>query len=324
MQKTITVSAPGKLLLLGEHSVVYGYPCLVTSVNQRLYLTATLIPDDELQLEAPDVKINGYKKLYKDLGTGEIPKGARFIEHGLANFLRKYPFQGGVRIETKSDFSSQYGFGSSSASTVCLIKAISELNGIHLSKSELFEISYHTLLDVAGKGSGFDIAAAIYGGVLYYVTPGKVIEPIEVTDLSLVVGYTGIKVDTVQVVNEVAQLKTEKPELVHSQFETITTLVEKAKIALIQKNWSEFGRFMNVNQEALDRLGVSSAKLDAMVTAARGAGAFGAKLSGAGRGDCMIALVSSEKKNVVCEAVNAVGGQVIPIQTNVAGVNIEI
>ena len=323
MQKTIRVSAPGKLLLLGEHAVVYGYPSMVTSVNQRMHLTATVLSSPEFQLEAPDVDIHAYKKPISELGKGEVPKGARFIERGLVNFISKYHFKNGVRIETKSEFSSLYGFGSSSASIVCILKAMSELTGAHLNNQELFDLSYKTLIDVAGKGSGFDIAAAIFGGVFYYISPGKIIEPIGAANLSLVVGYTGIKVDTVTVVNDVASLRKKNPDLVNCQFKIIEDLVNKAKSAIKEKNWSLVGSLMNSNQSALEILDVSSPKLDAMISAARSAGAFGAKLSGAGRGDCMIALVSSDKKEEVSSAITKAGGQIIPVETNVPGVMVE-
>lgn len=323
MQKSVTVSAPGKLLLLGDHTVVYGYPSLVTSVNQRMHLTAVLLEVAEFQLEAPDVGIKGYKKDMSQLGAGEVMRGASYVERGLANFILKYPFKSGVSIQTRSEFSAQYGFGSSSASIVCLLKALSELTGPNLTKQELFELSYKTLIDVAGIGSGFDIAAAIYGGVIYYITPGKVIEPVHEQSLSLVVGYTGAKVNTASVVNEVARLREMNPSLVNGQFAIIEGLVKRAKKAILESDWHELGECMNQNQAALEKLEVSSSKLDALIKSARDAGAYGAKLSGAGKGDCMIALVSSEKKEAVSKAIEKAGGQVIPVETNVEGIKVE-
>src|SRR6266550_1345023 len=85
--KKITVSAPGKLMLFGEHAVVYNRPCLVTAVDQRMRSTVELIDVPEFQLEAPDVKVTGYKKSLKELGKGEIPKGAKFVEIAVKNFL---------------------------------------------------------------------------------------------------------------------------------------------------------------------------------------------------------------------------------------------
>lgn len=320
---TVTVSAPGKLLLLGDHAVVYGYPLLVTSVNQRLHLKATLLNDALFQLEAPDVNVHNLSKTMHEIGRGEIIKGASYIERGLINFMLKYPFKGGVKIETQSEFSSQFGFGSSSASIVSLIKAMAVLIGVNLDNKELFDISYKTLIDVAGIGSGFDLAAAIYGGVIFYITPGKVIESVKVESLSLVVGYTGVKVNTASVVREVAELRTQKKEFVDTQLKLIGEYVQSVKQAIMKKDWAFVGSLMNKNQEVLERLGVSSPKLDALIGAARKAGAYGAKLSGAGRGDCMIALVSSEKKQLVSEAITSAGGQIIPIETNAAGVVVE-
>ena len=76
----VTVSAPGKLMLFGEHAVVYDHPCLVTAVDQRINLTAEILETPDFELEASDVDVTGYKKPISELGQGEIPKGAKFVE----------------------------------------------------------------------------------------------------------------------------------------------------------------------------------------------------------------------------------------------------
>ena len=114
------------------------------------------------------MQIEKYKKNIKDIGTGDIPKGAKFIEIAIKNFSEIYPIEIGSKISTKSDFSSSFGFGSSSASTVCILKALSELLNLGLSPKEIFNIAYKTVLDIQGVDR-FDTAAGIYGGILYFV-----------------------------------------------------------------------------------------------------------------------------------------------------------
>jgi len=318
--KKITVSAPGKLMLFGEHAVVYGRPCIVTAVNQRMHATVELIDQPIFQLNAPDVQIKNYKKPMSDLGNGEIPKGAKFVEIAVGNFgVRK----GGLSITTKSEFSSQFGFGSSSASTVCVIKALSELSGKKLSNRQIFDLSYKTILDVQGKGSGFDIAAAIYGGTLYFLTGGKVIKPLKITSLPIIVGYSGIKVDTITIVNEVLKKAGKYPKVIDRVYNNIERLVEQAKKSILNKDWQSVGELMNFNEGLLAVLGVEGKKLADMIYAARDAGAYGAKLSGAGMGDCMIALAPPSKVSSVKKAIEKAGGQVINIRANVEGVRIE-
>jgi len=232
MKNQLTVSAPGKLMLLGDHAVVHNRPCLVTAVDQRMKLKIELLDTPELQLDAPDVKITGYKKSLKDLGNGEIPKGAKFVEIAVKNFLKKYKLKGGLRIETKSAFSSTVGFGSSSASTVCTVKALSELSGNKLDNKELFKLAYKSVIDIQGVGSGFDIAAGIYGGILYFIGGGKVITPIIVSNFPLIVGYSGSKADTPTLVKMVgAKLKT-YPKVYPVLFDVSTTIVEIGRKAL--------------------------------------------------------------------------------------------
>ncbi len=319
----INVSAPGKLLLLGEHAVVYGYPCIATAVDQRMKATGTSLEEFEFELEAADVDIYGYRKPLVEIGKGDIPKGAKFIEIALQNFLQKYPIKGGVRVETSSEFSSQFGFGSSSASAVCVIKAVSELFGARLSQKEIFDISYKTVLDIQGKGSGFDVAAAIFGGTFYFVTGGKIIEPLAIKEIPLTVGYTGIKADTTSLIKQVAEKKDKNPEKVERIFQAIAKLVEDAKTKILEGDWERMGKLMDFNQEYLRDLGVSSEKLEDLISAAKKAGAYGAKLSGAGGGDCMIAISSPDKKEAVSDAITKAGGQVIDVRTNVQGVRIE-
>ncbi len=323
----VTVSAPGKLMLLGEHAVVYNRPCLVTAVNQRMKVTVELIRLQEFYLDAPDVKISGYKKNIAHLGVGEIPKGAQFVEIAIKNFFIHTKVQiekHGLYIKTASEFSSQFGFGSSSASTVCIVKALAELFKKNLSNKEIFEIAYKTVLDIQGKGSGFDIAAAIYGGTLYFLTGGKKIESISISRLPLIVGYCGVKADTVTLMNQVKAKFTGNENRLEEIYTSIKHLVEKANKAIKNEEWQEMGKAMNGNQELLQELGVSIPKLDEMINAAKNAGAYGAKLSGAGGGDCMIALVPEEKKEAVGLAISKVGGEIIPVLANAEGVRVEL
>ncbi len=321
--KKVTVSAPGKLMLFGEHGVLYGRPCIVTAVNQRMKATVELTEEPFFQLEAPDVKVTDYKKAIENVGIGEIPKGAKFVEVAVKNFLDKYPFGGGVKVETSSEFSSEFGFGSSSASTICTIKALSELTDKNLDNKAIFDLAYKTVLDIQGKGSGFDVAAATFGGTLYYVTPGKIIEPLNINSLPLIVGYSGIKFDTMTLVNQVSKLAEKYPQLIENVYAQIEKLVEQAKIALLNKNWPALGELMNFNEGYLSILGVEGKKLADMIYGARDAGAYGAKLSGSGIGDCMIALSSEENTKAVKQRITEAGGQVIDVETNVEGVRVE-
>ncbi len=321
--KSITVSAPGKLMLFGEHAVVYGKPCLVTAVSQRLSLKAELLKTEDFILEAPDVDITNYKKPLSQLGEGEIPKGAKFVEFALKNFLVKHKILGGVKFETVSQFKATFGFGSSSASAVCAVSALSKLFDIRLEEKEFFDIAYKTVLDVQGLGSGFDLAAAIYGGTLLYVTGGKIIKPVEIKSLPLIVGYTGIKADTVTLVKQVKEKINKYPDIFGSMFDVIEEIVLNAKIALEKGDLQAVGELMNINQGFLEGMEVGSQELANLIYAARNAGAYGAKLSGAGGGDCMIALAPPSKIKDVKEAITKAGGQVLDVTVNTEGVRIE-
>ena len=106
-------------------------------------------------------------------------------------------------------------------------------------------------------------------------------------------------------------------------FKSMQVLVERAKKGLLSHNLATVGICMNENQKLLTKLGVSTPKLESMIKAAIDVGAYGAKLSGAGGGDCMIALVDNKKRNKVEHAIEQVGGEIIHVNVNTVGVTIE-
>lgn len=322
MKNRIEVSAPGKLMLFGEHSVVYGRACIVTAVSQRMRVVIEVTKSKEIELIAPNVGLTSFKASIST-SLDKLPKGARFVFAAAKNFNNRYKVISGLRIKTQSDFSSEFGFGSSSSVTVCVIKALSVIFDIEIDNNMLFDICYKSVLDVQGVGSGFDIAAAIWGGTLYFVGGGKKIICILKKELPLLVGYSGVKADTTTLVKEVAQLKKSRQKLVNLIFDTINLVVENARKLILEGNYKSLGELANINQGLLDSLGVNTARLSDLIFAARDAGAYGAKLSGAGGGDCMIAFVPEGKRRSVNKAIEKSGGKVISIKSGAEGVRIE-
>jgi len=315
----VRVSTPGKLMLFGEHAVIYDRPCIVAAVDQRFVVEVEKLDRPEIVVEAPGVGLKYYRKSLEELGSKRVPKEVLFVETAVKNFFDKHK-NGGLRIKTKNHFSSEFGFGSSAAVTVGLAKALYRLFRIEINDKQLFDFCYQVVLEVQGVGSGFDIAAALYGGVLYFITGGKRIDKLKVKELPMVVGYTGVKADTPTLVRQVAELRRHHPIRVKRLFKEITGIVERAKRLLPQGEWEQLGELMDKNQNLLDELGVSSMELDRLIKAAKEVGAYGAKLSGAGGGDCMIALVGEEKRNRVEKAIKQAGGEVLRVKLGAEGV----
>ncbi len=329
MKKVIRTSAPGKLMLFGEHSVVFGHPCIVTAVDRRLSITIEENGEELFVLDAPDLGLRAYSKNIKDLGNQDLPKEVSFIENCYKFFLEKYPQKKTIHVCSQNEFKSSYGLGSSSASTVAFAKALSEFYEVPMTNDQLFQLCYKTVLEVQGVASGFDIAAAIWGGTIYF-TPlnantknHKLIEQIELESLPFLVGYTGIKADTATLVRMVQNLANQHQDFTTDIFTKITLLVQQAKRSLKSQDWTHLGSLMDQNQNLLRQLRVSSIELENLIVASKAAGAMGAKLSGAGGGDCMLALTGHNDRLKVAAAITKAGGKIIEVTMNAPGVRVE-
>lgn len=324
---TVIVSAPGKLMLFGEHAVTYGHPCIVTAVDLRMQVSVTISGTEQVTVHVPSLSEPFVESVTGLLAANLLPREVRFVAVAIRKFWEHIGETFGVSIATQSEFAQSYGLGSSSAVTVATIKALSEATNYGLDLRRIFKLSYETVLEIQeGAASGFDVAAATYGGTLYFVTGGKVIMPIAVDGLPLVVGYSGVKADTTEYIRKVADRYQRFPKLVNFTMDNIGSIVKDAKLALEQGDYEKLGQLMNSNQDYLHSLSVSTYELDFLISAARLHGAYGAKLSGAGGGDCMIALASSENRLKVEDAIEQSGipgAKVIQLRTGSEGVRIE-
>ncbi|MBN1562377.1 MAG: mevalonate kinase [Anaerolineae bacterium] len=323
---SIHVSAPGKVMLLGEHAVVHQRPCLVTAVDARLHMTLTLTDDDQFTIYAPDVGVDQIQGAIADAFAGNqaLAKGTRFIESALAVFREQFGLDRGVQITTRSDFSSELGLGSSSATVACTLFGLAQLCQHDLAPRELFDLGIQAIFRVQQTGSGFDLASAIYGGTLYYnnVDPREII-PLAVPDLPLLVAYTGTKADTPTYVRQVAERLVTWPEAMTRIFDAMAELVQVGRGALGAADWPRLGQLLDMQHGLAHAIGVDTPKTVELVFRAREAGAYGAKLSGAGGGDCIIILAPDHKRTEIETALQASGGQIIPVLPNAPGVRIE-
>ncbi len=321
----ITVSAPGKLFLLGEHAVVYDGKCLVTAVDSRLRMTLSRQNSATLTITAPDVGLDKWSApLTTVVSKTDFSGPSAFIESCVALFYRQYPFAEGLQIETASDFGATLGLGSSSATVAAAVFGLASLLNVDLSRRQLFDMGVEAIQQVQHLGSGADLAAAIYGGTLYYSNQSpRDITPLDINDLPLLVVYSGAKAGTVSYVKQVRQLRDERPTIIQPIIATMLTIVDAGREALENHDWEHLGQLMNIQHGLLHGVGVDTLSLAEIVFAARDAGAMGAKLSGAGGGDCAIILCQPDQCISVRAALELAGKRVLDFKPNAAGVHLE-
>ncbi|HEU5089712.1 MAG TPA: mevalonate kinase [Roseiflexaceae bacterium] len=314
-----TASAPGKLMLFGEHGVVYGRPCLVTSVGLRVSAAVQVHAEPWLTISTAASRATGapFRVPLAQLGAALRPETA-FVEAVAARVLKLAEWQTGLTISTDGPPLS-YGLGSSSAVTVATAAGVAAALGLHLNADELFRVCHAAVIDAQGKGSGFDVASAIHGGTIRFENGRATALPS--TILPLMIGYSGAKVSTRRFVDGVGRLRERNPILVERMFDLIAELVEQAQQALAQRDWVRLGDLADINQGLLDALGVNTPPLARLVFAAREAGALGAKLSGAGGGDCMFAVAPAPAEHAV-KAALASNGQYVDLPLGVPGVSV--
>jgi mevalonate kinase len=323
----VVASAPAKIILLGEHFVVYGEPAIVLAIDKRAYVKAENRTDKRLHIHSTNLNLTGFF----DGETFKVEKGdereARLkfepIKKTVDKILEKHGQSIGLNIEINSTVPVAAGLGSSAAVVAATTMAIGALLGVQVSKEDVFRVTYEAEKVVHGTPSGIDPAISTFGGALLFQMDTG-FKPLEAkTDIPLVIGDTGIQRSTRVQVEKVRNLKDKYPQVMEPMMGAAREIALKAIDTLKEKDLETLGELMNINHGLLYGIGVSDESLEWLINAARKAGALGAKLTGAGGGGCMIALSRNENLEKVSEAIQRAGGRPFIAKKTDEGVRIE-
>ena len=217
------------------------------------------------------------------------------------------------------------GLGTSAAVSVATVAAYSLALGHKLRPEEIARLGWKTELEVQGSASPMDTSIATYGGMIYIKRSGSEVymRRLKAGKLPLVVGYVRREATTGALVAKVRELYERHTDLVGEIIRSIGLLTNMAVELLERGEIEGLGILMNINHGLLDALGVSTKQLNDMVYAARSAGAYGSKLTGAGGGGCMIALTPPDLKEEVKTAISIVGGSVMDVELGGPGIVVE-
>jgi mevalonate kinase len=320
---SIEATAPGKLILFGEHSVVYKGPAVVLAIDRRARVIASKREDKRIYIDADDLGFSGYFENGEYTAvTGKVWRGRNMMALSVAaqKVMTKLGVSSGLNLVVRSMIPIAVGLGSSAAVCVATTAAVSELFEGQLSKEIIAELSYEGEKVIHGNPSGVDNNIATFGGIMRYER-GVGFERLNLKDpIPFIIGNTRRKRSTRNMVDCVKALRDRNSEVVDPIIYTMASLSQVGLNALLRRDLDKLGDLMNLNHGLLSALGVSTYELDSLVYAARAEGALGAKLTGAGGGGCMMALANEELLGRVEKGIRNARGQSIRVNLTDEGV----
>jgi mevalonate kinase len=271
-------SSYGKVILVGEHAVVFGEPALAVGIERGAHATARPRPGMTSRLTIPDWR--------QSVEAGD--RSVLALAFGnLLDEARRHAMVPEVDVEARASLPPGAGLGCSAALGVAIARSLVQDEEVVAACAMAWERVFH------GNPSGIDAAVAMHGGCLRFV---KGQAPTAVTlgaPLHLAVGFSGQSSSTRSMVEHIARLRESGRPRVDAAFASIRRVVAGAFDALRVGRLNDLGELLTENQSVLAQLQLSTPTLDHLCAIARRAGALGSKLTGAGGGGCVIALGST-------------------------------
>ena len=300
----IITSAPGKIILFGEHTVVYRRPAIAVPVTQVKAKASVLpgisLPPGTVRIEAPDIALSA---TLDSLEPGHPLGLAVRSVFGELSIDRPPAFI--LRISSTIPIAA--GMGSGAAVTVAICRAVASFLGSPLPDKVVSRLVYEVERVYHGNPSGIDNTVITFSQPVIYVRD-QLPELLAVRKpFTLVIGDTGIHSSTALAVAGVRDRWQRDTGGYEGLFDRMGAIANRARQAIEAGDLAILGSLMDDNHELLQAIGVSSPELDRLVTTARQAGASGAKLTGAGAGGSMIALALPENAPTVAQALEKAG-----------------
>jgi mevalonate kinase len=297
-------TAPGKVILFGEHFVVYGVKAILCAIDKRVVVTAEDIPEGKISIKSNI----GNLELATSKPIEDIDSPLKPFYFLAKKMIEKYDRASGVRICVESEIPAGVGLGSSSACCVAGAAAISRLFEEN-NKQQILEMAIEAERTIFQNTSGADCTVCTFGGLLEYDKKNGFVQIESKPNFHLVVANSNIEHSTKTVVSKVRQFKHNHEEEFLDMCKKESELINHVMVMLKNNNLKELGKNMRKNQEFLETIGISNEKLREMIQVAENT-SFGAKITGAGGGGCIIALTDESnlektilqlrKKNYEC------------------------
>jgi len=276
-----TGEACGKVILFGEHAVVYGTSAIAAGIERAAHASAVRSPRASSTLRIAQREVVAHAASSDDLGRAY---------HALLNVSPALP---PLVAEARSELPAGGGLGSSAALAVAIARAVQAFAGtdgrdadvVALERAAAWERVFH------GNPSGIDAMAASRGGIFRYTRAHGATSLHPAKDIVLCVGWSGTPSSTREMVELIAARMAKDPEIVKGSMEAIQSIVDNATTAIERGDHALIGQFMNLNQHVLSGLMVSTTEIEELCAIARAHHALGAKLTGGGGGGSVIALV---------------------------------
>ncbi|MEW5737714.1 MAG: mevalonate kinase [Myxococcota bacterium] len=282
MSIRITAFGPGKIILLGEHGVVYGHPALAAPISRGVRAWAE--PSDAPQLELPEE----LSAAHRDALERAFARAAKKAGHPR------------VSVHLESELPLSMGLGSSGALAVAVSRVLLEAKHARpASPKQVEALALEMEREFHGTPSGVDHTTSARGTMIVY-RRGQAREVRAKKPVKVLVALVGPRAGTKVTVGALRERQARWPSRYRRVFQEIGRLVEEGAKAATAGDLSALGDVMNLNQGLLNALGLSSPRLEDMVFRLRAAGALGAKLTGAGGdGGAVIGLFPEPEPAVV-------------------------
>lgn len=287
----ITVSAPGKCILFGEHAVVYGYPAIAIALNIRSYcIIEETNNENAAQFSIPDLGVDLNINLTKEMNSQFPVKYQQFYQ-GMNAMSEKYgiTFEK-VRFRLRSDLWIGAGLGSSASISIAFIQAINKWFSLNLTAEEINAYGFLMEKIVHGTPSGIDNTICSVGGAILFQKNSW--NKLTLPKFPILVTYSGKSHQTESVIVTLGK----NQDNLEKSFKKIKKIVEEGVHALNGRDFEQLGELCTKNQEILAKLGLSTPNIDQIITISKNNGAYGAKLTGAGAGGSVITL--GKQKNL--------------------------
>jgi len=281
-------SAPGKIILFGEHFVVYGMKAMLCSIDKRITATSQFIDEKVIRIRS-------------SLGESEISiDSSNSLEKVQQKFMKPFFYvaqkaikensvKNGIELVIESEIPSGVGLGSSSAACVA---ATASINGLFckLSKNDVMKIAVQAERTIFEQNSGADSSVSTFGGLVSYDLKNGFEDIASRNDLSFIISNSAQVHNTQDVVRQVRNFKEKNDDLFNKLCKLEIDIVNNAMSSLKENDLNKLGLLMLENHNVLKQIGVSTEKIDLLVQEAKKT-SYGAKITGAGGGGCIISLV---------------------------------